>query len=184
MHQERYKMNVQHSSRDDSWQTPSNVMDKVRLVLGEIDLDPASSEQANATIRAKRFFDETSDGLKSYWGLNDAVFLNPPSGKVGSKSKTVLFWRKLMEEIYSGNVGHAIFLAFSIEQMQSSQRKGVPPMLAFPVCVPAKRIAFTDAEGLGRKSPSHSNMILYVPGSIDVTHKFVEHFSSLGFVKR
>lgn len=88
-----------------------------------------------------------------------------------------------MHELYSGNVGHAIFLAFSIEQMQSSQNKGVPPMLNFPFCVPAKRIAFVDPLGEGRNAPSHSNFIIYVPGSIDVTYKFVEIFSGLGKVR-
>lgn len=172
-----------HSSRLDCWGTPSSIMDKVKLVLGSIDLDPASNKIANQTIQAKKIFTEETDGLNSSWGLNDTVFLNPPSGKEGNKSKTNLFWQKLMYEVYSGNVGHAIFLAFSIEQMQSSQRKGVPPMLAYPICVPAKRIAFVDPTGENRKAPSHSNMIIYVPGSIDATYRFKEVFSSLGYVK-
>lgn len=176
-------MNIQHSNRDDSWGTPKEIVNLVKSVLGEIDLDPASNSRANDNIGAKRYLTEFDDGLTSDWGLNDTIFINPPSGKVNNKSKTNLFWQKLMLELYSGNVGHAIFLAFSIEQMQSSQRKGVPPMMNFPICVPAKRIPFVDPKGEGRLSPSHSNMIIYVPGSIDVTHKFKEYFSQLGYVK-
>lgn len=176
-------MNIQHLSRDDDWRTPVSVVGKVKRVLGEIDLDPASNVFANQQIQAKKIFTEETDGLTSTWGLNESIFCNPPSGKVGSKSKTNLFWQKLMHEVYSGNVGHAIFLAFSIEQLQSSQRKGVPPMMAFPFCVPAKRIAFEDPRGEDRKAPSHSNMIIYVPGSIDKTYVFKEVFSSLGYVK-
>ena len=177
-------MNIQHSSRNDDWATPADIILKVLDVFGDsIDLDPASNIIANKIVKAKRIFTEEDDGLTSPWGLNDRVFVNPPSGKVGTQSKTNLFWQKLMQEVYSGNVGHAIFLAFSIEQQQSSQRKGVPPMLAFPMCVPAKRIAFVDPTSQSRNAPSHSNMIIYVPGGIDRTYKFKEVFSSLGYVK-
>ncbi len=176
-------MNIQHSSRMDNWGTPESIVQKVKLVLGDIDLDPASNTDANEVIQAKKIFTEETDGLTSEWGLNDAVFLNPPSGKQDGKSKTNMFWQKLMKEVYSGNIGHAIFLAFSIEQLQSSQRKGVPPMMAFPFCVPAKRIAFTDPTGAERKAPSHSNMIIYVPGSIDKTYLFKDVFSSIGYVR-
>lgn len=177
-------MNIQHSSRNDDWGTPKSIIDKVIGVLGAIDLDPASNEPANEMIGAKRYIDESQNGLESEWGVNETVFINPPSGKIGKHSKTILFWKKLMHEVYSGNVGHAIFLAFSIEQMQSSQNKGVPPMLSFPLCVPSKRIAFLDPTGESRLSPSHSNMIVYIPGSTDLTHKFSEVFSKLGYVRR
>lgn len=176
-------MNIQHSSRMDNWGTPLSIIQKVKLVLGDIDLDPASNEDANQLITAKKIFTERTNGLTSDWGLNDTVFINPPSGKEGNKSKTNMFWQKLMQGTYSGNVGHAIFLAFSIEQLQSSQRKGVPCMMSFPFCVPAKRIAFTDPTGAERKAPSHSNMIIYVPGSIDKTYLFKDVFSSIGYVK-
>jgi hypothetical protein len=176
-------MNIQHSSRQDNWGTPFKILQIVNRVLGSIDLDPASSNDANEIICASKIFTEESDGLSSIWGLNDSVFINPPSGKVGKQSKTLLFWKKLMHELYCGNVGHAIFLAFSVEQMQSSQNKGVPPMLAYPFCVPSKRISFIDPNKTGRNAPSHSNMIIYVPGSIDVTYRFKEHFSSIGYVR-
>lgn len=175
-------MSIMHSSRQDNWGTPKEIVLLARDVLGNIELDPASNAIANETVRARTIFTEADDGLSKEW-FADTVFINPPSGKVGNQSKTVLFWKKLMNEVYTGNIGHAIFLAFSIEQTQSSQRKGVPPMLAFPICVPAKRIAFVDPEGLNRQAPSHSNMIIYVPGSVDRTYKFKEVFSKIGYVK-
>ena len=164
----------------DNWGTPKSILEKVHAVIGPIDLDPASNVDANKCVEANRFFDQKEDGLISNWGVNDSVFINPPSGKVGNKSKTNLFWQKLMLEVYNGHIGHAIFLAFSIEQLQSSQRKGCPPMMHFPFCVPAKRIAFVDPTGENRTAPSHSNMIIYGPGYIDRTYIFKDVFSSLG----
>ena len=56
--------------------TPSQLVDAVRLVLGEIDLDPASSREANKVVNAKSFFTKRTNGLKKRW--HGRVFLNPP----------------------------------------------------------------------------------------------------------
>lgn len=66
-----------HEETDgDEWYTPENFMDCVREFLGKIDLDPASSEDAQKIVRAKRFYTKTDDGLTKPWDGN--VFVNPP----------------------------------------------------------------------------------------------------------
>ena len=44
--------------------------------MGEIDLDPATSAEANETVLAAEFYTETDDGLKKPW--RGRVWLNPP----------------------------------------------------------------------------------------------------------
>ena len=56
--------------------TPSALIDAVRQVFGEIDLDPASSNEANKVVQAKSFFTKRTNGLKKRW--RGRVFLNPP----------------------------------------------------------------------------------------------------------
>ncbi len=56
--------------------TPPELTNMVRRVLGEIDLDPASSRQANKVVNAKSFFTKQTNGLKKRW--HGRVFLNPP----------------------------------------------------------------------------------------------------------
>lgn len=173
-------MNIQHSSRSDQWFTPPAILDLVRMVVGEIDLDPASSLEANELVRANRIITEAGDGLTADWGTPKSVYLNPPGGKIGKKSKTRLFWERLCSE--RDNFGHAIFMAFSVEALQTTQ--GSPqPMMRFPICVPAKRIAFVGPDMVVGRAPSHSNCIIYVPGKIDATQNFKEVFSSLGCVR-
>lgn len=47
--------------------TSSELIDRVRAVLGRIDLDPSSNELANLTVQATRFFSIHDDGLKQAW---------------------------------------------------------------------------------------------------------------------
>ena len=174
-------MNIMHSSRSDLWYTPIDILVRTRFVFdGPPDLDPASDEFGNARVQARYFFTRETNGLTSPWPQSRSVFLNPPGGKTGKHSNTVAFWIKLMEEVRAGNVGHAIFLAFSAEARQTTQGKGVPSINEFPSCTPARRIAFDRADGARGAAPSHSNCIVYVPGYFDCTNLFIHAFSSLG----
>jgi ParB family chromosome partitioning protein len=47
-----------------------------RDVLGGIDLDPATHEDAQGTIQAAKYFTKEHDGLKQEW--HGSVWLNPP----------------------------------------------------------------------------------------------------------
>jgi len=176
-------MNIQHSSRQDSWMTPRNIIGLVTRVLGKIDLDPASSYMANKRICASKYFDEASNGLEQDWslgGMPAALYVNPPGGKVGNKSKTLLFWQKLMRERDLGHIQHAIFMFFSVEGLSVSQGRDCLPATAFPVCIPRKRIRFDWPGDEAKNAPSHSNAIVYVPGTVDRTKEFYDTFRSIG----
>ncbi len=174
-------MNIQHSSRTDQWFTPQWIVDKVRLVLGDIDLDPASSPLANERIKAKQIITEAKDGLTTEWPAG-SLFCNPPGGKIGNKSKTGLFWAKLMKHRDAGKLSHGIFLCFSAEALQTTQGKDCPPVGAFIVCIPKKRVAFDTADGLPGDAPSHSNCIVYVPGNANYQHLFHSTFKDVGSI--
>ena len=64
----------------DSWFTPPEYIDSVRAVLGTIDLDPFSSESANETVLAEKFFTVDKSAFEHDWkvGENVRVFMNPP----------------------------------------------------------------------------------------------------------
>lgn len=174
-------MNIQHQSRTDRWFTPPNVLDLARVVLGPIELDPASETAANASVRADRFFTEADDGLIIDWGYCDGpVWLNPPGGKRDNRSLVRLFWEKLVAN--RRNFSHALFMAFSAEALQTTQGRGCPAIGEFPVCIPSKRLRFVSADGVPGRSPSHSNAVVYVPGRIDRTDRFIEVFQTLGTV--
>jgi hypothetical protein len=146
-----------------------------RSVLGEIDFDPASSEVFNQLVGARSYCTATDDGLCCDWPSDVTIWLNPPGGKRANRSLAALFWDKLINT----KVKHAIFMGFSLEQMQTTQRSRLS-ILDFPVCVPRKRIAFIKPDGTPGPAPSHSNVIVYVPGTVDVRDRFRNVFRSLG----
>lgn len=73
---EAKKPHVINNSKDDEWYTPEQYIEAARLVMGSIDLDPASNEFANEVVQAKTYFDEETDGLMQEWFGN--IWLNPP----------------------------------------------------------------------------------------------------------
>jgi hypothetical protein len=71
-------MQIMVSQETDEWYTPEEYIAAVRDVLGHIDLDPASSETANQTVRASRIFTQDTDGLSRNWG--GCIFSLPKVG--------------------------------------------------------------------------------------------------------
>jgi len=61
---------------NDEAYTPAWLVNVARAVLGGIDLDPASCEEAQQTVQATRWYGLDDDGLERPW--RDRVWLNPP----------------------------------------------------------------------------------------------------------
>lgn len=158
-------MLAQHQSKSQEHYTPDFILNATRSLLGDIDLDPASCSVANQRVKAKQYFTKEDDALNKPWF--GKVFLNPPGGRgKGIKSYTKVFWRKLIEEYLNDHVESAIFLAFSIELLQTSQNgEAFPDFYAtsYPICIPKQRISFIDAEGNAQTSPPHASAIIYLP---------------------
>lgn len=174
---------AQHSSKSAEWYTPQNVINLSKKVLGDIDLDPASCVQANTIIGANKFWTKEDNALSKDWTdfhVTQTVFLNSPGGKIGNKSIPVLFWNKLTQMRQAGALEHAIVIAFSIEQLATTQKCEVP-MADFTLCIPKKRMQFVSPDGL-KTSPTCSNAIIYVPGNRNVKDQFAREFSSIGAI--
>ncbi len=173
--------NIQLSSRSDEWYTPSYIIDRVHQVIGLPDLDPASSAAANQVIQAKKYFTRENNALEQTWANQPvSVFLNPPGAKLGNKSITALFWQKLMDLRAKGLLSEAIFMGFSLEHLAVTQ--GCTYSVGhFPIIIPAKRIRFVSPQGTFN-SPTHSNVIAYIPGIENNTQAFKAVFGDLGII--
>lgn len=164
-----------HSKASAEWFTPQPFVEAARATMGYIDLDPASCKQANETIKARTFYDEHDDGLDQEW--EGRVFLNPPGGLVRP------FWEMLVSEWRSGRVEQAIWVGYSLDQLQVLQSSPSSP-LDFPLCFPNRRIAFIAPSG-GKNSPTHGNYIAYLPSrQPEPMMRFETEFAKFGKVRR
>lgn len=168
-------MNARHTMTTCEWYTPGYIVEPARAALGGvIDLDPASSAKANRTVKAKTFFTEQQDGLEQDWFGN--VFVNAPGGKRGYSSLPLRFWEYLVWNYEEAFIRSAIWIGYSLEQLQTFQSSGTRSPLTFPICIPKRRIPF---EGRG-KSPSHANYISYLGPDPQL---FALAFQSIGEVR-
>lgn len=170
-----------------NWRTPGPIIERVRHVFGgTIDLDPASDAEAQKTVRATRWIGKDENGLEAPWTGFDtpvSVFLNYPGGKQNGLPLPNQFWASLVSHRRVGLIKQAIVVAFSLEQLRTTQVAYGEKMLHFPLCIPRKRIAFVDPAGGKKAAPRYANAIVYVPGTLDRRELFAETFGPLGAVR-
>ena len=88
-------------SKTDNWASPPHIIEQVIEEFGKIGLDPAASK-SNAV--AKRFFDESMNGLEQGWVAN-LVYVNPPYGRILNE------WvKKALHEFDSGRSKRIVML--------------------------------------------------------------------------
>jgi phage N-6-adenine-methyltransferase len=88
----------------DTWNTPREIVELARAVMGGIDTDPATNDAAQAVVRAAVWYTEADNGLAQEWPGN--VWCNPPysRGLIGP------FVAKLLAEVDAGRTEQAVVL--------------------------------------------------------------------------
>lgn len=211
--------NAKHSSETNEHFSPPDIVEAAREALKVIELDPASSEKANTIVKAKNIISLPRNGLLERWygrvfinppgGLVDdqgrpvirkangkegctvtgECGLPPEHTHSGVTSSSVAWWRKLARSWFEGDVEAAVFLAFSIEFVQTSQDEDqlVSP-LDCAACYPRDRIRFLrekDGELVVGASPTHASCLFYLPARWDLKGEhFKRAFSKIGKVVR
>lgn len=169
------KRNVLHSSESNEWYTPAQYVDAARDLMGAIDLDPATSEQANATVKAKKIYTIDDDGFAKQW--KGRVWLNPPYGREEGEGSNQARWtQKLIDEYAAGRVTEAVLLVNA-----APANKWFAPLWEYLVCFTDHRIRFQSPIGEASQ-PTHSNALVYLGKNAD---RFIKCFARFGaIVKR
>jgi len=95
---------VGFNSGDNEWYTPVEYIKAAKAVMGDIDLDPASSSIANSVVGAYQFYTEADDGLSKPW--SGRVWMNPPY----AQPFIAHFAARLAESFAAGDVTEACVL--------------------------------------------------------------------------
>ena len=85
------------------WITPRPFIHLAKSVMGDIDLDPASSDAARRNVQARRYFTPERDGLRERG-------LDASGSSAAGRGATAPFTKKLISDYRSGNVDEAIIL--------------------------------------------------------------------------
>lgn len=157
---------VAMNSGNNEWYTPAEIVETARRVMGSIDLDPASSEIANRTVKAETYYTAETNGLNKKWDGN--VWLNPPY----STELIDKFVDKLVEQ--KDNYKQAIVLVNNATETEWFEKI---VNVASAVCFPRHRVKFYKPDGkVG--APLQGQAILYIGGA---SNKFTSAFSQLGW---
>jgi phage N-6-adenine-methyltransferase len=146
-------------------------MEAVQQVLGEIQLDPASNEEANITVQAALFYDAATDGLTKTWKAS-TVFLNPPYCKIGSTSNQERWTQKLLSEYAAGHIGQAILLVNAATETLWFQQ-----LYDFPICFVKGRIQFENGTAARKHGATTGSAFVYFGNRPEV---FARVFSQFG----
>jgi DNA N-6-adenine-methyltransferase (Dam) len=161
-------MQVLVSRETTEWYTPPWLIERVRVTLGSIRLDPASHPIPQAWIQAEQYFTHDDDGLSRPWFGN--VFLNPPYN--GSSAQ---WTAKLISEYQSGRVEQGVLLVSSklgyawYEKLWS----------AYPVCCLRERVRFVSPDGQTNGQAKCGSTLVYLGQNVD---RFGKTFKDMGRV--
>lgn len=157
------------SNKENDWYTPPEYIEATRAVLGDIDLDPATSDFAQQTVRAKQYFTKEDNSLDKPW--RGKVWMNPPYSMPEIKS----FAEKIVEEFNSGRVSEAIVLTNNSSDTQWFHALLNTSCIA---CLPSSRVKFYNPDS--EVMATRQGQTLFYFGENKA--KFAEVFSSFGAI--
>lgn len=154
---------------ENEWYTPIEQIEAARDVLGDIDIDPATSELAQQSIKAKRFFTADDSGLDKIW--EGRVWLNPPY----AQPLIAEFVSKMVAERKAKNVSAAIMLTHNYTDTSWFHEAAA---VADAICFTRGRVKFVDSVG-EIAAPTQGQAFFYFGDNVD---SFVKRFADIGFV--
>jgi len=149
--------------------TPPIIVELAAKVMGGIDLDPFSSDQANKNVNAAKIYTENDNGLLHDW--HGKIWMNHPFSRTMNK----LCVEKLIAEYELGRVSQACCITFA-----STSESWFRPLLKYPMCFIHKRTNYFLADGTLKTGVTKGSVVTYIGDNID---EFKRIFSEIGTVK-
>lgn len=156
---------VSNNSGENEWYTPEQYIESARIVMGSIDLDPASSIIANKRVKANVIFTKDDSGLEKEWFGN--IWMNPPYAQP-------LIAQFIEQLTVQKGYNQAIVLVNNGTETQWGQ---MLLKISNAVCFHAGRIKFIDPNGIPGAAPLQGQMICYI-GKNSIA--FINEFSKYG----
>ena len=154
---------------ENEWYTPEQYIETARELLGGIDVDPASSELAQKTVKAGKFFTVDDNGLEQEW--HGKVWLNPPYAQPAIHH----FMQKTVDEFLSGRMTEGVALTHNYTDTQWFH---IAAKAAEAICFTRGRIGFLSPDG--KKAAPTQGQAFFSFGKRP--EDFADTFCKYGFV--
>lgn len=157
----------------DSWYTPAKYLESARKVLGGVELDPFSSEIANKTVKASRYFTIDDDALLQDWAtsVERSVWMNPPFGPTMSQAVD-----KFVLEFEIGSFDAGIVLCNNATDTKWFAKLA---SRASAFCFTNHRIHFENFDGKALSTNTRGQVFNYFGSDVE---KFKQEFEQYGLV--
>lgn len=165
-------VHVGHATGEFEWYSPAEYVEAARVVLGAIDLDPASSEAANAVVKARHYFTRSDDALAREEPWTGRVWMNPPYA-VGVVDA---FAARLARDYAAGAITAAVVLVNNATETEWFQGLAA---VASAISFPKGRLKYWRPGAAVDSVPLQGQAVIYCGDQIDA---FAERFAAFGFV--
>lgn len=185
-------------SENDFISPPELIATTASLFGGEIELDPASSEQANLVVQAKKYFTWKENGLNQAWSAKN-VYLFPPRDLLTKEDqpkdtrlfRKTLHFRKSAQRVWLELAYNKwlrtefeqglIFLTSTEVALLVTQKIGFD----FPLCILSEKPHLLREKDLKPIDTRVLGFVYYLPpreGYQQAVHNFCDLYSTLGRV--
>ncbi len=162
---------VSQNTGESEWYTPFEYIACAHSVMGRIDLDPASSELANKTVRASKIYTAKDDGLSKVWG--GKVWMNPPY----SAELVRQFVSKFAKHVNNKDIHEGMVLVNNATETQwFNELVSVSNAVLFP----SGRVKFLDPSGKPG-APLQGQALTYSGKNLE---KFINEFGGFGWIAK
>ncbi len=183
---------INQTSSEVEYYTPVEIIEAARRVMGYIDLDPASSENANRIVKASQIFTARDSGLSRPWAGH--VWLNHPFGRAEKACEPVCLgrgkthvchdydfhgnaaWINYLEAQFTeGHVSEACCITYACTSESWFQ-----PLIRRPQCYLTPRTNYRLPDGTIKKGVSKGSVVTYYGSDVA---SFAREFRHMGVVK-
>jgi hypothetical protein len=186
---------INATSGEVEYYTPVEIVEAARRTMGGIDLDPASSETANRTVKASQIFTKEDNGLKRHWF--GKVWLNHPFGRPEKACEPVCLnankthvchdydfygnaaWIDHLDSECQVRVAQACCITYACTSESWFQ-----PLMKRPQCYLTPRTNYRLPDGSIKKGVSKGSVVTYYGDNVDAFAREYERFGTVKIAYR
>jgi hypothetical protein len=150
--------------------TPQEIIEAARRVMGQIELDPFSSDVGNLRVRAARYFTPKENGLAQPW-ITPAFWMNHPFGRTTNAPCIC----KAEREYTEGRATEGCCITYA-----ATSEVWFQPLLRRPQCYLSPRTNYYMPDGSLKMGVTKGSVVTYFGRNIEA---FAREFNAFGAIK-